>query len=214
MEKYIFAVFIAVFSYIFGSIPFSYFIAKIAAGKDLIRVGTGNIGAMNVRRATGSWQWFFVAMVMDGLKGFLPVLIAGVIAESTGLDEYLLKGVALNFAVIGHNFSIVAYMLTGRILSGRGLATGGGALLAYNPLYLVIALVIGLSSIFLSRYLLVGQVLTPMLLPAIVFFINRNDFPAILFVCIVVVIRHIERIKSLIEGKEPEFYIEDKNQRE
>lgn len=211
MSSAVIIAFVIVFSYLFGSIPFSFLIAKVASGKDLTKVGTGNIGAMNVRRATGSWAWFIVAMILDGLKGFFPVILSRYLSFSYGIDPVLLKGLALNFAVIGHNFSFLAYRLTGKITSGRGLATGGGGLLAYNPLYLLIALLIGLPAIFLSRFLLVGQILTPVLLPVIIYFVNKKDFLPILFVCIIVIIRHLERIPSLLSGREPEFYVDEKN---
>lgn len=204
------SIIIAVFSYFFGAIPFSFILAKAVSGKDLTKVGTGNIGAMNVRRATGSWKWFFVAMVLDGLKGFLPVAAASFISAKLNFSPVLLKGLALNFSVLGHNYSIIAYLLTGKIDSGRGLATGGGGLLAYKPLYLLIALLIGIPSIFLTKYLLVGQVLTPALMPVIVYFLNRKDFVPIFVVCILVIIRHIERLKGLFEGKEPKLYIDEK----
>lgn len=203
---------IALASYFIGAIPFSYILVKAIVGKDLTKVGTGNIGAMNVRRATGSWMWFFCAMVLDGLKGFLPVAFSAYAAPLLGLNVILLKGIALNFAVLGHNYSILAYIITGKIDSGRGLATGGGGLLAYNPLYLLIALLIGLPSILLTKYLLVGQVLTPILLPIAVFFLDRRDFYPILTVCILVLIRHVERIKNFLRGKEPKLYIDEKNQ--
>jgi glycerol-3-phosphate acyltransferase PlsY len=203
-------IFICFFSYLVGSIPFSYLVARVAAGVDLTKVGTGNIGAMNVRRATGSWLWFLVAMVLDALKGFLPVLLAAYLAFVFKVDQILLKGLALNFAVLGHNFSLVAYFLTGKFASGRGLATGGGGLLAYNYIYLFFALVIGLGFIFVTRYLLVGQLMAALLTPLIVYFLNPSDFGPILAVCILVLIRHLERVPSLLTGQEPKFYIEEK----
>ncbi len=61
-------------AYLVGSIPFAYIIVKAVTGEDVTEHGTGNVGAMNVRRSTGSWTWFAVAMVADALKGFVPVL--------------------------------------------------------------------------------------------------------------------------------------------
>lgn len=202
----------AFFAYLCGAIPFSFFIAKAVSGKDLTKVGTGNIGAMNVRRATDSWTWFLVAMLMDGVKGFFPVLTAAFVADVYSIDAEMLKGVALIAAVIGHNYSVIAYRVAGTIQSGRGLATGGGGLLAYNPLYLLIALGIGLPAIFISRYLLVGQLLVPVALPVVVYFINPEDFPYILLTCLVVFIRHIPRAKQLLAGREPKWNIKDYRQ--
>lgn len=202
--------FIIIFSYVLGAIPFSYFVARAASKVDLTQVGTGNIGAMNVRRATGSWLWFSVAMMLDASKGFIPVYLADYLAGMLKMDPVLLKGLALNFAVFGHNFSLFAYFLTGKITSGRGLATGGGGLLAYNPVYLLAALVIGLGFIFITRYLLVGQLMAAVLTPVVVYLLNPEDFLPVLLVCMIVLSRHVERIPSLLSGKEPQFYVDEK----
>lgn len=203
---------IVFFAYLTGAIPFSYFIARAVAGKDLTGIGTGNIGAMNVRRATDSWVWFLVAMLMNGVKGFLPVPTASYLAQVYDIQPELIKGSALVAAVVGHNYSVIAYRVAGTIKSGRGLATGGGGLLAYNPVYLLIALGIGLPAIFISRYLLVGQLLVPVVLPVIVYFINPADFIYIFLTCMVVFIRHIPRAKQLLSGREPRWNIRDYRQ--
>ncbi|MCX7832415.1 MAG: glycerol-3-phosphate acyltransferase [Actinobacteria bacterium] len=204
------SIIVALASYLVGAIPFSYFVAKYAANKELTKVGSGNIGAMNVRRATGSWAWFTVAMVLDGLKGLVPVILAGIIATRLGYDPRTLKAVALNFSVIGHNFSIFAWILTGKILSGKGLATGGGGLLGYEPMYLVFALLVGLPVIFLTKYLIAGQIAAPLLLPIYVYFVRKEDFLPILILCIVVLIRHLERLPDFLKGKEPKYFINDR----
>ena len=61
--------------YLIGSIPFAYIIVKLVTGEDVTEHGSGNIGSMNVRRTTGSWRWFVVAMLLDGLvKGAFPLV--------------------------------------------------------------------------------------------------------------------------------------------
>ena len=61
-----------VLSYLIGSIPSAYIIVRAVTGEDITAHGTGNVGAMNVRRSTGSWGWFVIAMVSDALKGAMP----------------------------------------------------------------------------------------------------------------------------------------------
>ena len=62
-------------SYLCGSIPFGLFIARAVAGKDVREVGSGNIGATNVRRAAGRTA-AAATLLLDALKGFVPVLLA------------------------------------------------------------------------------------------------------------------------------------------
>ncbi|MDY0341717.1 MAG: glycerol-3-phosphate acyltransferase, partial [Coriobacteriia bacterium] len=63
-------------AYLIGSIPSAYLIVRAATGEDITTHGTGNVGAMNVRRTTGSWGWFVAAMLTDIVKGLVPVSIA------------------------------------------------------------------------------------------------------------------------------------------
>jgi acyl phosphate:glycerol-3-phosphate acyltransferase len=112
-------------AYIVGAMPFAQILARFH-GIDLREVGTGNVGAGNLRSHT-NWGWGVVAGLLDAAKGFLPVFIAqrmGLGPGSAGL-----AGVA---AVVGHNWSI---FMRGR--SGRGLAASAGLLLALNPVLLV-----------------------------------------------------------------------------
>jgi glycerol-3-phosphate acyltransferase PlsY len=59
-------------TYLVGSIPFGWIIARALKGVDLRRVGSGNIGATNAARVLG-WGWFPVVMGLDLAKGFAPV---------------------------------------------------------------------------------------------------------------------------------------------
>ena len=70
-------------SYLAGSIPFGLFIAKVAAGKDVRAIGSGNIGATNVARAAGRTA-AASTLLLDALKGFLPAFFASKSADSWG----------------------------------------------------------------------------------------------------------------------------------
>ena len=72
--------------YLIGSIPFAYVIVRGVTGEDVTAHGTGNVGAMNVKRTTGSWAWFTVAMVADALKGIVPAFLAKLWIASSSMD--------------------------------------------------------------------------------------------------------------------------------
>lgn len=99
-----------------GAIPFSLLIGKAALRADIRAVGDGNPGATNVLRS-GSKAWAAVAMLLDMLKGALPVALAHVIY---GVEGWPLLPAALA-PVLGHVFSP---FLRGR--GGKGVATTGG----------------------------------------------------------------------------------------
>ena len=66
---------VILFSYLSGSIPFGLILTKIFGGQDIRNIGSGNIGATNVLR-TGNKFLAALTLVLDILKGYIPVIIA------------------------------------------------------------------------------------------------------------------------------------------
>jgi acyl phosphate:glycerol-3-phosphate acyltransferase len=110
-------------SYLCGSIPFGLIVARLASGKDVRTVGSGNIGATNVARAAGK-PAAFATLALDAAKGFVPVLLA---ARSPEGPPLLAAGCAVA-AVLGHCFPVWL-----RFRGGKGVATGLGVSLALAP---------------------------------------------------------------------------------
>jgi len=123
----------AIVSYILGSIPFAYILARLY-GKDIANFGDRNIGATNAYYATGMlWVWV-AAATLDALKAFLPAYFWG--------PWY---GV---IAVFGHIFSVFGFALIRRIISGAGTASSIGFALAVESKLVPLAF-----GIFLIYYL-------------------------------------------------------------
>lgn len=225
------ATFIA--AYLIGSIPFAYIIVRLVTGEDITEHGTGNVGAMNVRRSTGSWAWFVVAMVADALKGLVPVAVAkssvGVVAGVIGLavpwgaqlatissvwwhnPVFWIPQVAVAGCVLGHNYSFwMAVLKRGFHRTGKGLATGGGALLAYDWRYFVAVVVVGLAVIALTRYMMAGQVAAALTLPVIALLLHSPDWAFATVMGAVVYAAHHKRFVGMLRGNEPKLYINDR----
>lgn len=202
---------VAVASYLVGGIPWAYIIAKAVTGEDITAHGTGNVGAMNVKRTTGSWGWFAVAMVADGTKGLVPVLVMRFAAAALRLDAQLAMQAAILGAVLGHNYSAWLALAKRRyVRTGKGLATGGAALLGYNPVYFAAVIVVGLGTIALTRYMMAGQVAAAAALPAAAFATRASDWPFALLMGILVYIAHHKRFVGLLRGEEPRMYTHDR----
>lgn len=215
-------------AYLIGSIPFAYILVKAVAGEDITAHGTGNVGAMNVRRTTGSWGWFAVAMLADAMKGFVPTLAAitiplmladpalpaggaiwsGQAAPYAVAALYGPQAVVLG-AVIGHNYSLWLSLAKRRWLGGKGLATGGGALLAYDWQYFLIVVGVGLAVIALTRYMMAGQVSAALSLPVYTVATGQPDTLFVLLLGGLVYLRHHRRFMGLIRGREPKLYVDD-----
>ncbi len=219
-------------AYLVGSIPWAYLIVRGVTGEDITTHGTGNIGAMNVRRSTGSWVWFTVAMVADALKGFVPTLVAKYLVISAGAllalqpwgvylsqqpaswwkDPLLmLPMAAVAGAVVGHNYSVWMALVHRRFgRTGKGLATGGGALLAYDWRYFVAVVAVGLAVIAITRYMMAGQVAAAVTLPVTAIVLDSPDWPFALAMGGFVYAAHHRRFVGMLRGKEPKLYINDR----
>src|SRR5262249_39581659 len=91
----------ALAAYLCGSIPFGLLVAKAATGADVRAVGSGNIGATNVARAAGK-PAAIVTLVLDAVKGLLPVLLAARTPDAPPL----LAATCAVAAVAGHCFPV------------------------------------------------------------------------------------------------------------
>lgn len=216
-------------SYLIGSIPFAYIIVRAVTGEDVTAHGSGNVGAMNVRRSTGSWGWFVVAMLADAAKGFVPVALAkaltffgphflaptapalGPMNSLPSVYAYLLIQLPVAGAVIGHNYSCWMALIKQRFTrTGKGLATGGGALLAYDWRYFLVVVVVGLATIALTRYMMAGQVAAAASLPVAAFALDSSDWAFCILMATFVIAAHWKRFIGMLRGNEPKLYVNDR----
>jgi len=121
--NYTLAVILAVIlSYLIGAVPFGLLFGRLFSNVDVRTVGSGNIGATNVLRASGK-KAAAMTLLADCFKGLLPVLAVQFLFHDDALAA--LSGVA---AVLGHNFPV--YL---GFKGGKGVATSYGVVLATVP---------------------------------------------------------------------------------
>jgi glycerol-3-phosphate acyltransferase PlsY len=110
---------VVLFSYLSGSIPFGLILTKIFGDQDIRNIGSGNIGATNVLR-TGNKFLAALTLVLDILKGYIPVIIA---------QQYFPGLIQLSclLAFLGHIFPVWL-----KFKGGKGVATYLGILLALS----------------------------------------------------------------------------------
>lgn len=200
-------------AYLIGSIPWAYLIVKRVTGEDITAHGTGNVGAMNVRRTTGSWQWFIIAMFADGFKGLIPVAIVRFALPAVGFSAAattMAMQLTIFGVVMGHNFSLWLAIAKKRFVrTGKGLATGGAAVFAYNPWYFVIIVVVGVGTIAITRYMMAGQVAAALALPLASLVLRQPDLPFTLLMAAIVYAAHHKRFVGMLQGREPRLYVND-----
>lgn len=121
------------FAFVCGSLPLSYWLGKLLLKVDIRLYGDGNPGGVNVWKAGGRW-WGATAILLDGLKGLIPVALAVYIGE---IVSWWLLPVSIA-PVLGHIFSPFL-----NFRGGKALATTFGVWTALT-LY-VVPLAFGIS---------------------------------------------------------------------
>ena len=197
MENYIQILSVIIGAYIIGSIPTGYIIVKLFTGQDIRKIGSGSTGATNVKRVMGK-KWFFTVMILDALKGALPVILSATFAtvfKSIGLLPVL----AAIFAILGHSKSIFL-----NFTGGKSVASGVGTLIALNwQAGLLIAAIWAVVTWF-SKYVSLGSIVALAMAPIIMIFLNAPVAYVIyaLIAAIYVIYLHRENIQRLKSGTE------------
>ena len=137
-------------SFLVGSIPTGYLIAKYVKKIDIRQHGSGNVGATNVLRVAGKGLGA-VVFVLDFLKGLVPVLL---FTSIFGSDERLRDmnvWVGLG-AILGHIYSPFL-----RFRGGKGIATGGGVVCGTYPILFLAAILTWALAFIIFRYVSVSS---------------------------------------------------------
>ena len=127
-------------AYFLAAVPFGFILAKVFAGVDVRKEGSGNIGATNVLRVLKekaphlAKKLTIITFALDALKGAIVILIA----MALGAEPAVLWTIAV-LSVLGHCFSPFL-----GFEGGKGVATGFGVLLVMQPIPAIIAIVVWL----------------------------------------------------------------------
>jgi glycerol-3-phosphate acyltransferase PlsY len=182
--------------YLLGSVPFGYWLIRVAKGEDVRRAGSGNIGATNVWRAYGRFYGIPVVL-FDVAKGFVPALVGTLlVGELTGV----LAGGA---AMLGHWRPLFMRFQKG----GKTVATAGGTFLGVAPVLGLLGVVVWVVTFILSRYASLASMVTAVALPFIGLALGE-PWPVIAFSAIAgvaVFVLHRANIARLRAGTESRF---------
>jgi glycerol-3-phosphate acyltransferase PlsY len=181
--------------YLIGAFPTGMLVAR-ANGIDISKQGSGNIGATNVARVIGK-RAGVITLGGDVLKGILGIILAALVGAESWFPAA--AGIAL---VLGHCFSLPP-MLRG----GKGVATSIGVVAALCPKCALAALIVFSVVVLISRFVSLASITAAITVPLWGFLFNLDEATTVAFatIALVVVARHEENIRRLIEGREPRF---------
>jgi glycerol-3-phosphate acyltransferase PlsY len=184
------------FSYLMGAISFGILMSHLFSLPDPRTIGSKNPGATNVLR-TGKKIAALLTLLGDALKGTLTV----------GLAQYfelapMMVGLIAIATLIGHIFPIY-YGFKG----GKGVATAAGMLFMFSWLLGLTVLAVWIAVFMIWRYSSLAAIIAGSLSPVIGFFygIDFYELIASSIIALILILRHIENIKRLMNGTESGF---------
>jgi len=209
-------IYIALFSYLLGSVPFSYLVAKLY-GKNIQEIGSKNVGAANVYRATGKIDALILAIIGDGGKGALAIFLVQKFGF-LGYNLFLAQAIAAFFIVLGHNWPL--FLL---FRGGRGLASLVGVIAYLNwkiiiLVALVVSLVILLTELIMKKKIklngslkeklkqlllilisqLFGRVIGILVAAILVYILYPQTFKIIFAAVILAGLKHVKRTQTFL----------------
>ncbi|HEY4664835.1 MAG TPA: glycerol-3-phosphate 1-O-acyltransferase PlsY, partial [Comamonas sp.] len=191
-----------VVAYLIGSLSFAVIVSSVMGLNDPRTYGSGNPGATNVLRS-GSKAAAALTLLLDAVKGLVPVLLVKYIGPDYGLHEGTLALVAIA-AFLGHLFPVFF-----KFKGGKGVATALGVLLGISGWLGLFVLLTWLAVAFTTRYsslsALVAAVMAPVyyvLLGGSLWVYEKPVLLAVLAMSALLLWRHADNISRLLKGQE------------
>jgi len=184
-------------AYLVGSLSFAVIVSRLMGLSDPRTYGSGNPGATNVLRS-GSKAAAILTLVLDALKGYVPVVLAVVFGPRWGLGEGTVALVALA-AFLGHLWPVFFHFK-----GGKGVATAAGALLGIDPLLGAATIATWLIIAAFLRYSSLASIVAAVFAPFWQLLTQGPDpIAAAVFVMgLLLLWRHSANIKRLLAGTE------------
>ena len=152
----------ALVGYLLGSVNFAVLVAK-RYGIDILKEGSGNPGATNVKRVLGKGPGNLV-FALDALKGFagagLPLLFLNSYEPKYQEIVFVICVAGLAGTLLGHCFSCFL-----GFKGGKGVASTIGGLLVLLPIPIVIGAALWAIAFYATRYVSVASLALGLSLP-------------------------------------------------
>ncbi len=207
----VFPLALIVVSYLIGSIPFSFIVARTAAGADIRREGSHNVGATNVIRTAGRVPGI-IALLLDLAKGYAAIEVARWIVSRPDWPFAVAVGSPIHsremwialaglVAVLGHMFPVWL-----RLHGGKGVATAAGVFLALSPIVVAASLIVFLIVLISTRFVSLASITSAASIPIFMrFLVHDTPFWRIVIsivIALAVIIKHHTNIARMTQGTE------------
>ncbi|OGU42935.1 MAG: hypothetical protein A2315_09870 [Ignavibacteria bacterium RIFOXYB2_FULL_35_12] len=191
--------------YVIGSFPTAFLLLKKVKNIDITTVGTGNVGAMNSFEVTNSKAIGILVLILDLLKGMLPILILNMFS----LNDFSFLSVALMASIFSH-----CYNPWLKLKGGRGLASAAGGAALIFPFALVVWIILWVIFYFMKKDITIANVaasamslmvIVTSISTAIKYAFPKPDSEAILVLftlgmLLIIISKHTEPLQDLFES--------------
>ena len=192
----------AIFGYLVGSLSFAVIVSRVMGLNDPRTYGSKNPGATNVLRS-GSKAAAIITLLLDALKGWVPVVLVKYFGKPYGLEDGTLAMVGLA-AFVGHLFPVFF-----RFQGGKGVATALGVLLGFSGILGLATAASWLIIAYFFRYSSLASLVAAVFAPVyyvfgdgLVWYLDKSILLAISIMSLLLVWRHAANMTRLMKGTE------------
>ena len=197
-------------AYLLGSLSFAVIVSAVMGLNDPRSYGSKNPGATNVLRS-GNKVAAVATLLLDGLKGWLPVVLVKWFGAYHGLGDGTIALVGLA-AFLGHLYPVFF-----QFKGGKGVATAAGVLLGVSSALGLATVLTWLIVAYFSRYsslaALAAAVFAPfyyLLGDRVVWYVDKGILAMLITISILLVYRHRQNMTNLIKGTETKLGVSKK----
>jgi acyl phosphate:glycerol-3-phosphate acyltransferase len=195
----------AIAAYLIGSLSFAVIVSKLMGLNDPRTFGSKNPGATNVLRS-GNKSAAIFTLVLDALKGFIPVALVQWFGRDVGLGDGTVAMVGIA-AFLGHLYPVFF-----KFKGGKGVATAVGVVFGVHWGLGLLCIASFAIILYFFRFVSLASLIAAAFAPVAYLFGDRVLWSADRYITLALAVmtmllayRHSANITRLIEGKEPKF---------
>lgn len=183
---------VAAQAYLLGSLNFALIISKLKFHDDIRNYGSGNAGMTNMLRTYGKAAAAFT-LLGDAAKAALAIVVGALL---NGMIGAYLAGF---FCILGHMYPVY-YKFKG----GKGVVTSAVLVLMLDWRVFLVLFAIFFLIVASTRYVSLGSIMCMLIYPLLLYNFNGPGINILfaLAIAVLVIFKHRENIKRLLERRE------------